>query len=80
MDGAMSGPIKLRLENIGKRFEVAGGAHTIAVQDFTLDVAQGEFLVVVGPSGCGKSTTSCPRAEPYRSMAGRLRARAQSAA
>ena len=52
----MSGPVKLRLENIGKRFEVAGAAQTIAVQDFTLDVAQGEFLVVVGPSGCGKTT------------------------
>ena len=28
-----------------------------AVEDFTLDVAPGEFLVLVGPSGCGKSTT-----------------------
>jgi len=29
---------------------------TIAVQDFNLAVADGEFLVLVGPSGCGKST------------------------
>src|SRR5574344_2045599 len=28
-----------------------------AVDDFTLDVRPGEFLVLVGPSGCGKSTT-----------------------
>ena len=28
-----------------------------AVDRFTLDVADGEFLVLVGPSGCGKSTT-----------------------
>ena len=28
-----------------------------AVEDFTLDVQPGEFLVLVGPSGCGKSTT-----------------------
>ena len=28
-----------------------------AVADFTLDVRDGEFLVLVGPSGCGKSTT-----------------------
>ena len=27
-----------------------------AVSDFSLDVADGEFLVLVGPSGCGKST------------------------
>jgi multiple sugar transport system ATP-binding protein len=28
-----------------------------AVTDFTLDIQEGEFLVLVGPSGCGKSTT-----------------------
>ncbi|UVI28364.1 ABC transporter ATP-binding protein [Paenibacillus spongiae] len=28
-----------------------------SVNDFHLDVADGEFLVLVGPSGCGKSTT-----------------------
>lgn len=28
-----------------------------SVNDFHLDVADGEFLVMVGPSGCGKSTT-----------------------
>ena len=27
-----------------------------AVQDFSLDVTEGEFVVLVGPSGCGKST------------------------
>jgi len=29
----------------------------IAVQDFNLDIADKEFIVLVGPSGCGKSTT-----------------------
>ncbi|PKM55263.1 MAG: sugar ABC transporter ATP-binding protein [Firmicutes bacterium HGW-Firmicutes-5] len=28
-----------------------------AVQDFSLDVADKEFIIFVGPSGCGKSTT-----------------------
>ena len=27
-----------------------------AVQDLTLDISDGEFLVLVGPSGCGKTT------------------------
>jgi multiple sugar transport system ATP-binding protein len=30
---------------------------TTAVADLSLDVADGEFLVLVGPSGCGKSTS-----------------------
>ncbi|MGH2484129.1 MAG: ABC transporter ATP-binding protein, partial [Candidatus Limnocylindria bacterium] len=29
---------------------------TVAVQDFNLEVNDGEFLVLVGPSGCGKTT------------------------
>ncbi|GAA3340817.1 ABC transporter ATP-binding protein [Amorphoplanes nipponensis] len=42
----------VRLEHLTKVFP--GG--TTAVDDFTLTVADGEFLVLVGPSGCGKST------------------------
>ena len=29
----------------------------VAVQQFSLDIADREFVVLVGPSGCGKSTT-----------------------
>ena len=29
----------------------------LAVQDFNLEIADQEFIVLVGPSGCGKSTT-----------------------
>ncbi len=39
-------------DNVNKVYE--NGFH--AVIDFSLDVADGEFLVLVGPSGCGKST------------------------
>ena len=49
-------PVKLRLDNVVKRFGGSGGAQTTAVEDLTLDVAAGEFLVIVGPSGCGKTT------------------------
>ena len=38
-------------------FKVYTPGDAPAVSDFTLDVADGEFLVLVGPSGCGKSTT-----------------------
>ncbi|MDQ3306909.1 MAG: sn-glycerol-3-phosphate ABC transporter ATP-binding protein UgpC [Actinomycetota bacterium] len=33
------------------------GAESPAVDEFSLDIADGEFMVFVGPSGCGKSTS-----------------------
>lgn len=38
-------------EHVTKRF-----GEVVAVNDLSLDVQDGEFLVLVGPSGCGKST------------------------
>src|SRR5512133_324413 len=32
------------------------GNDVIAVNDVSLEIADGEFMVLVGPSGCGKST------------------------
>ncbi len=40
------------LDKVNKKYD--NGFH--AVQDLDLDIADGEFLVLVGPSGCGKST------------------------
>src|SRR5512132_3994999 len=36
---------------VTKRFD-----NVVAVRDFTLDITDREFLVLLGPSGCGKST------------------------
>jgi NitT/TauT family transport system ATP-binding protein len=52
----MSAAAKLRLHGVGKRFAGARGTETIAVEDLSLDIRQGEFMVIVGPSGCGKTT------------------------
>src|SRR3972149_3651988 len=38
-------------DHVSKRF-----GDVTAVNDLSLEVADGEFLVLVGPSGCGKST------------------------
>ena len=43
----------LRLEHIYKVYSNG----TKAVNDFTMEIKDGEFIVFVGPSGCGKSTT-----------------------
>ena len=42
----------LRLENLSKDYDSVQ-----AVKSLSLDVADGEFIVMLGPSGAGKTTT-----------------------
>lgn len=46
---------KIIAQNVYKTYDSVHGAIT-AIQDFNLQVAEGEFVCIVGPSGCGKST------------------------
>ena len=43
---------QIRLKNVSKRWN-----KFIGVDNFNLDIADQEFLVLLGPSGCGKTTT-----------------------
>ena len=50
------GPPQLGLRALTKRFADPAGRERTVVADFELEVAPGEFCVLIGPSGCGKST------------------------
>src|SRR4051794_41422419 len=43
----------VRLDQVSKRYD---DAERVAVDDVTLEIADGELFVLLGPSGCGKST------------------------
>jgi len=46
---------QVSVSGLTRRFD--GNPPTTAVADLDLEVADGEFLVLLGPSGCGKTTT-----------------------
>ena len=58
----------VHLVSISKRY----GA-TVAVEDFSLDIADGEFVTLLGPSGCGKTTTLRIVAGLVEPTSGRIR-------
>lgn len=42
----------MRFDHVAKRY----GEATLAIDDFDLEIEDGQFVSIVGPSGCGKST------------------------
>lgn len=45
----------LSIQNLRKIYHTDQG-ETLAVDNFSFDLSDGEFIAIVGPSGCGKST------------------------
>lgn len=46
----------LEIWKLQKAYPSPSGSPAVIVEDFTLNVAEGEFVSVIGHSGCGKST------------------------
>jgi ABC-type nitrate/sulfonate/bicarbonate transport system ATPase subunit len=46
----------IEINRVSKQFEDGEGGVVEALRSTSLDIMEGEFVVVVGPSGCGKST------------------------
>jgi iron(III) transport system ATP-binding protein len=61
----------ISIEGLTKRF--AGKPPTTAMDDLSLEVNDGEFVVLLGPSGCGKTTTLRCLAGLETPDAGRIR-------
>jgi NitT/TauT family transport system ATP-binding protein len=52
-----SRPIAVEAKGVSVEYDLSREKSTlIALEDFNLEVREGEFLAIVGPSGCGKST------------------------
>ncbi|MBS0451225.1 MAG: ABC transporter ATP-binding protein [Proteobacteria bacterium] len=52
-----AGTAAIDFNDVSLRFISQDGNATVALRNFSMSVARGEFVAIVGPTGCGKSTT-----------------------
>lgn len=49
-------PPLISVDRVSKTYETRRGEKVLAIGEFSLDIADQEFVSLIGPSGCGKST------------------------
>lgn len=67
----------IEFDNVSCRFISPDGKATVALRNFSMSVARGEFVAIVGPTGCGKSTTLSMITGLLRPTAGSVRVMGQ---
>lgn len=56
VEGGALPDVALSITDLSKSFRRANGDRVRAIDDVSVDVGRGEFVVLLGPSGCGKTT------------------------
>ena len=64
--------VNVRIDDVTKVYSDDEEGDVVAVEDLSIDIRRGEFLVFVGPSGCGKTTTLRTVAGLERPTEGRI--------
>jgi len=57
MSESLKSPPAIEFDDVSLRFISQDGQATVALRNFSMAVARGEFVAICGPTGCGKSTT-----------------------
>jgi ABC-type nitrate/sulfonate/bicarbonate transport system ATPase subunit len=70
---AHAAPVKIRIDHVSKRFATDSPDAPPVLADFSLEVRQNEFVVLLGRSGCGKTTLLNIVAGLERASAGEVR-------